>query len=93
VFGWSFNDPGMGVEYWMTRTGESQGGAIFGGETPGIVVYFDTDDIEATIARIGELGGSAGGKTPIPHVGWFARCTDTEGNAFSIFESDETVSA
>jgi predicted enzyme related to lactoylglutathione lyase len=27
------------------------------------------------------------------HVGWFAHCTDTEGNAFSIFQSDETVSA
>jgi hypothetical protein len=24
-------------------------------------------------------------------VGWFARCHDTEGNAFSLFQSDETV--
>ena len=28
---------------------------------------------------------------PIPHVGWFAHCTDTEGNEFSLFESDESV--
>ena len=28
---------------------------------------------------------------PIPHVGWFARCTDTEGNEFSLFQSDESV--
>ena len=29
---------------------------------------------------------------PIPHIGWFAHCTDTEGNHFGIFQSDETVS-
>jgi uncharacterized protein len=93
VFGWSFNNPGLGIEYWMTRTGEDQGGAILSGEKPGLVVYFDTDDIKATIAQIQELGGTAGNRTPIPHVGWFAHCTDTEGNEFSVFESDETVSA
>ena len=93
VFGWSFNDPGVGIPYWMTRTGESQGGAIFNSDERGIIVYFDTDDIDATIAQINELGGTAGEKSPIPHVGWFARCTDTEGNAFSIFESDESVPA
>src|SRR5579871_196134 len=57
VFDWSFNDPGMGMEYWMTRTGENQGGAIFAADQPGVIVYFDTDDIDATIARIQELGG------------------------------------
>ena len=93
VFGWSFNDPGMEIPYWMTRTGENQGGAIFEGDAPGIIVYFETDDIGVTIDRVNELGGSAGEKTPIPHVGWFARCTDTEGNAFSVFQSDETVPA
>ena len=30
VFGWTFNDPGMaGLQYWMTQTGENQGGAVF----------------------------------------------------------------
>ena len=93
VFDWSFNDPGMGMEYWMTRTGENQGGAIFATDGPGIIVYFDTDDIDGTIARVQQLGGTASEKTPIPHVGWFARCVDTEGNAFSLFQSDETVAA
>jgi uncharacterized protein len=93
VFDWSFNDPGMGMEYWMTRTGENQGGAIFAADQPGVIVYFDTDDIDATIARIQELGGTASEKSPIPQVGWFARCTDTDGNAFSLFQSDETVPA
>jgi hypothetical protein len=24
-------------------------------------------------------------------VGWFARCKDSEGNEFSLFQSDESV--
>jgi uncharacterized protein len=94
LFGWSFTDPGMpGLEYWMTRTGENQGGAIFAAEKPGLVVYFDTDDIDGGIARVRELGGEAEDKSPIPHVGWFTRCTDTEGNSFSLFQGDESASA
>ena len=94
VFGWSFNDPGMaGVEYWMTQTGEGQGGAIFpsDGSMRGPIVYFDTDAIDASIAKVRALGGKAEEKSPIPHIGWFARCTDTEGNDFSLFQSDESV--
>ena len=91
VFGWEFGDP-MGTEYWLTRTGEDQGGAVHAGEG-GLRVYFDTDDIDATLDTVSELGGKAGERTPIPHIGWFAHCTDTEGNDFSVFQSDESVSA
>jgi predicted enzyme related to lactoylglutathione lyase len=39
-----------------------------------------------------ELGGEVLlEKQPIPGVGWFARFRDTEGNKFSLFESDESV--
>jgi hypothetical protein len=93
AFGWEFSNPMVvGMEYWMTQTGEDQGGAIYPDEKKtGLVVYFDTDDIDATVAKIRELGGQADDKSPIPHVGWFARCTDTEGNDFSVFQSDESV--
>jgi hypothetical protein len=85
----------MGMEYWLTRTGEGQGGAVFpkGENADGPIIYFDTDDIDASIAKARELGGEAGDKSPIPHVGWFAHCTDTEGNKFSLFQSDESVTA
>ena len=78
----------------MTQTGENQGGAIFEADgLKGMIVYFDTDDIDASVARVRELGGASEEKQPIPHVGWFARCTDTEGNDFSLFQSDDSVSA
>ena len=89
VFAWEFSDP-MGMDYFMTRTGEDQGGAVYAGE-PGTRLYFDTDDIDDTLAKVSGGGGTAGEKTPIPHVGWFAHCTDTEGNNFSVFQSDESV--
>ena len=92
LFGWSFSDPGMpGVEYWMVRTGDDQGGAVYPADTRGVIVYFDTDDIEASLAKVREHGGTAEDKQPIPGVGWFARCTDTEGNDFSLFQSDGSV--
>jgi hypothetical protein len=95
LFGWSFTDPGMpGMEYWMTQTSDDQGAAIFtrSDGTTGTVVYLDTDDIDASIAKVRELGGKAEDKNPIPHVGWFTRCTDTEGNEFSLFQRDESAS-
>jgi predicted enzyme related to lactoylglutathione lyase len=96
LFGWSFGNTDIpGMEYSTTRTGEGQGGAIYQVDGPerGPVVYFDTDDIEASLEQVGELGGRAGEKHPIPHVGWFAHRTDTEGNDFGLFQSDESVGA
>jgi hypothetical protein len=90
VFGWEFGDP-MGMEYWMTQTDEDQGGAVYKDDKRGMTVYFDTDDIDATLAKVSASGGTAGDKAPIPSVGWFAHCTDTEGNNFSVFQSDESV--
>jgi predicted enzyme related to lactoylglutathione lyase len=94
VFGWQVGDSAMpDFEYLMFQTGPEQGGAIYpqqAGEH-GPIVYFDTDDIDASIAAVREHGGQADEKEPIPHVGWFARCTDTEGNRFSLYQSDESA--
>jgi predicted enzyme related to lactoylglutathione lyase len=95
VFGWTFSDPGIpGLEYWMTRTGENQGGAVLPaeGDPGGVVVYFDSDDIKASVAKVREFGGSSEDPSPIPNVGWFARCADSEGNSFRLFQRDESAS-
>jgi uncharacterized protein len=94
VFGWEFGAaPTPDMEYWMVRTGEDQGGAVFPSDKAGsgLTIYFDTDDIDASIAKVRELGGKAEDKLPIPGVGWFTPCADIDGNAFSLFQSDESV--
>ena len=95
VFGWQFGDSAMpDMEYYMVQTGDDQGGAVYPKAElagTGVVVYFDTDDIDASIAKVREGGGSADDKMPIPHVGWMTSCMDTEGNSFSLFQSDESA--
>jgi predicted enzyme related to lactoylglutathione lyase len=59
----------------------------------GTIVYFDTDNIDQSIKDVRAGGGTADAKTPIPHIGWFTRCKDTEGNAFSLFQGDESATA
>jgi predicted enzyme related to lactoylglutathione lyase len=90
LLGWRFQEPWGGMEYHMME-GLQPGGAIMEGEPGNAVIYFDTDDIDASIGRVRELGGKADDKQPIPTIGWFARCQDSEGNSFSLFHSDESV--
>jgi predicted enzyme related to lactoylglutathione lyase len=92
VFGWTFEGMEGPFTYLMTQ-GEEPVGAIYPSQEGerGPVVYMPTDDIDATLASIREAGGSADDKQPIPTIGWFARCKDTEGNAFSLFQRDESV--
>jgi predicted enzyme related to lactoylglutathione lyase len=95
VFGWQFGESVMpGMEYRMTQTADDQGGAVFeSGEAAGgpLTIYFDTDDIDASIAKVRDLGGTADDKQPIPGVGWFTAAEDPEGNLFSLYQSDESA--
>lgn len=96
LFGWTFEEyPGSPTEYHMTRFSESTGGAITGadGEKRGVRVYHDVDDIKAGIARVNELGGQSGEPMAVPSMGWFATCTDTEGNDFGLWQTDPNASA
>jgi predicted enzyme related to lactoylglutathione lyase len=93
VGGWTIQPPWMpGVDYRMFQEGD-QGGAVCktDGSTQGPILYYGSDDIDADLATVRESGGEAGDKQPIPTIGWFARCKDTEGNPFSFFQSDESV--
>jgi len=94
VGGWSINDAGMpGGQYLMWQQ-DDQGGAVFkmeGAPASGTTIYLGSDDIDGDLAKVRELGGEAEEKQPIPSVGWFARCKDSEGNEFSLFQSDESV--
>ncbi len=92
VGGWSINDAGMpGMQYLMFQEGD-QGGAVFSMEgASGTTIYLGTDDIDADLAKVRELGGTTEEKQPIPSIGWFARCKDSEANEFSLYQSDESA--
>jgi uncharacterized protein len=92
VGGWGINDSGMpGMQYLMWQQ-DDQGGGIYSmeGET-GTRVYLGTEDIDGDLAKVKELGGQTEDKMPIPKVGWFARCKDSEGNDFSLFQGDDNA--
>jgi uncharacterized protein len=90
VFGWEFGASAMpDMEYRMAQVGENAGAAIMNMGEPGHPnVYLSTDDIDAAVAKVRELGGSADDKQPVPTHGWFAAAKDTEGNAFHLWQSD-----
>ena len=91
LFGYDIGASAMdGFDYRMFQSAEDQGGAIMPSETAGsgLIVYLDTDDIDASVAKVRELGGTADDKQPVPTHGWFAACKDTEGNSFSLWQAD-----
>ena len=91
LFGWKFESYGP-MDYHLTQVDEKQGGAVSGmQEGDHATIYFDVDDIDAATARVRELGGEADEKQPVPGMGWFAACKDTEGTNFSVWQSDESA--
>jgi uncharacterized protein len=96
LFGWQFQQYEGPVEYHMTQLTEQAGGAIYNnpeGNTDGIRVYFDVDDIEQGVARVKELGGEANEPLAVPGMGWFTGCKDSVGNDFGLWQSDPNAPA
>jgi predicted enzyme related to lactoylglutathione lyase len=92
LFGYEFQSMDGPVEYHMFQTGENQGGAVTTSHgDKGLVTYFLVDDVDAARQKIEELGGSADDKQPVPGMGWSAHAKDTEGNSFSLWQSDESA--
>jgi uncharacterized protein len=98
IFGWTFQRwEGAPSYYGMADTGETNpgiNGALFQRGDDGVLTLtMDVPSIEDTIREIEAKGGSVVlGKTPIPGMGYFATCLDTEGNKFGLFTSDPSAS-
>jgi uncharacterized protein len=97
VFGWKFDKWAGPMEYWMVTTGAEGTPGINGG-------LMKNNDVKTTTNTIGvesvdvaiEAAKRAGGKlvmpkTPIPGVGYFAYCEDTEGNLFGVMQADKNA--
>jgi predicted enzyme related to lactoylglutathione lyase len=95
LFGWEFQSYPGPSEYHMTRLGDQQGAAITNMEPGkrGTRAYFSVDDVNASAARVRELGGEADEAMPVPNMGWFATCKDTQGNEFGLWQNDESAPA
>jgi uncharacterized protein len=93
LFGWEFGAGMPEMDYRMAQISETAGVAIFPSEKrqghPN--VYHAIDDIDAGTAKVRELGGTAAEKMPVPGHGWFAACSDTEGNAFHLWQQDSSA--
>ncbi len=92
LFGWNVQQmPEMNYAMFQAE------GGLGGGLTPvdgqmtkagDVKVYVGTDDIDATLARVNELGGQTlVGKTEIPGNGWFAFFSDPSGTPVGLFSS------
>ena len=94
VFGWTFDRyPGAPNYYGMASTGETNpgiNGALFQrSENSGTTITMSVDSIEDSIAKVKAAGGSVlQDKMPIPTMGYFATCKDTEGNEIGLFTND-----
>src|SRR5437879_10124836 len=94
VFGWAFQRyPGAPSYYGMANTGESNpgiNGALFQrADDSGTSITMSVDSIDDALDTVKGAGGKVlQGKTPIPGMGWFATCEDTEGNRIGLFTND-----
>ena len=94
LFGWKITlDSNMNYRMFQPDSGPGGGYVQIGASDdmyrPGeVLLYVSTDDIDATLAKVEELGGkTVVPKTEIPTVGWFGIFTDPAGNRMALFTS------
>ena len=95
VFGWKFDKWAGPMEYWMVITGKEGEPGINGGmmKKPGGITSttntIGVDSVDGAIDAVLKAGGkNIMPKAPIPTVGYFAYCEDTEGNLFGVMQAD-----
>jgi predicted enzyme related to lactoylglutathione lyase len=98
IFGWKFEKWNGPMEYWMVTTGDEKEPGINGGlskRSESTMPNMNTIGV-SSVDKFSKMVQDKGGKvlipkTPIPGIGWFATCQDTEGNIFGIIEEDRTA--
>jgi uncharacterized protein len=98
IFGWKFEKWNGPMEYWMVTTGDEKEPGINGGlskRDESGMPNMNTIGV-SSVDKFSKMVEDKGGKvlmpkSPIPGIGWFATCQDTEGNTFGIIEEDRTA--
>lgn len=94
VFGWKIEKWPGPMEYWMVKTGDEKepginGGMMKRGNVQTTTNTLGVESVDAFVATVTKAGGKLiMPKTPIPGVGYFAYCEDTEGNLFGLMQAD-----
>jgi predicted enzyme related to lactoylglutathione lyase len=91
IFGWKISPvPEMNYVMWEDGSGAGGGFPQIGEDSPAgrVLVYIDSDDIEADLKKVVQLGGKVlRAKTEIPQMGWFAIFQDPDGNVLALYTS------
>ena len=97
VFGWKIEKSPM-MDYWLATAGPDKEPGINGAltlrdaqlkTTTNTISVPSVDEFIKNIVKAG--GKSVTPKMPIPSVGYFAYCQDTEGNLFGIMQADTSA--
>lgn len=94
LFGWTMDDPREDdpTQHRSLRNAGTQNGSVYrqGEEEQGVppnwLPYFATADLDASIAKVGELGGQVVVLTLEVPAGRIAVATDPQGAPFGLFE-------
>ena len=91
LFGWKLqHDAELNYSMWEDGSGAGGGFPQVSDEAPAghVLVYIASDDIEADLKRVEELGGKViHPKSEIPQMGWYAFFQDPTGNVLGLYTS------
>lgn len=91
LFGWKMESyPEMNYTTWEAPEGPGGGFSPLSDDVkPGdVLIYIDSDDIEADLQKVETLGGQiVSHKTEIPGIGWFGLFKDPTGNMLALYTS------
>ena len=91
LFGWKLQHmPEMNYTMWEDGSGSGGGFPQVSEENPvgQVLVYIDSDDIEADLKKVEKLGGKVlHPKTEIPQMGWYGVFQDPTGNVLAVYTS------
>jgi len=91
ALGWDITHDGSFDYHMFTAEGGPGGGFVTIGDSYNageVIVYLDTDDIGASLAKIEAEGGKTiKPKVEIPGIGWYAEFSDPAGNRMALYTS------
>jgi len=97
AFGWKIEKWPGPMDYWMVNTGTDgepgiNGGLLKKGDVSTTTNTVGVESVDDALAEVSKAGGKMiMPKTPIPTVGYFAYCQDTEGNLFGVMQFDPSA--